>query len=359
MQKKEISSWKVAATYIGTIVGAGFATGQEILQFFSRFGFGGLIGLGFTTILFIFFGYTIMRLGKELGARSHMEIIRYSSGNVLGKIIDFIITFFLFGAVTAMVAGTGALFEQQFHLPGFLGNAIMCFLTAITVLTGINGVINSISFVVPFLLLAVTGTSLYAIFTTPPDLTATVSTIASSELITNWFLAAILYISYNTIISISVLGPLGKKASSMKTIKTGAILGGLGLGLGSIMIYLAISGQIQGVAALEVPMVYIAGSISSIFQIIYSVVLIAEIYTTAVGSLYGFATRMSEFSKLHNKNRPIIILSSLAALLLSQLGFSNIVKYLYPLVGYGGIILLIRLIYIEFTDKKRAVSSDS
>jgi uncharacterized membrane protein YkvI len=87
--------------------------------------------------------------------------------------------------------------------------------------------------------------------------------------------------------------------------------------------------------------------------------LIAEIYTTAVGSLYGFATRMTEFSKLHNKNRPIIILSSLAALLLSQLGFSNIVKYLYPLVGYGGIILLIRLVYIEFTDKKRAASSGS
>ncbi|HEX3032027.1 MAG TPA: hypothetical protein VHS59_07255 [Bacillota bacterium] len=27
-------SWQIAATYIGTVVGAGFASGQETLQFF-------------------------------------------------------------------------------------------------------------------------------------------------------------------------------------------------------------------------------------------------------------------------------------------------------------------------------------
>jgi uncharacterized membrane protein YkvI len=38
MNKKSVSTLKVAATYIGTVVGAGFATGQELLQFFSKFG---------------------------------------------------------------------------------------------------------------------------------------------------------------------------------------------------------------------------------------------------------------------------------------------------------------------------------
>lgn len=36
--KNNVSTFKVAATYIGTVVGAGFATGQEVLQFFNRFG---------------------------------------------------------------------------------------------------------------------------------------------------------------------------------------------------------------------------------------------------------------------------------------------------------------------------------
>lgn len=33
INQKGISMFKVAATYIGTVVGAGFASGQEMLQF--------------------------------------------------------------------------------------------------------------------------------------------------------------------------------------------------------------------------------------------------------------------------------------------------------------------------------------
>lgn len=94
MKKDGVSTLKVAGAYIGTIVGAGFATGQEVLQFFTRFGAKGLIGLILTTIMFIIFGYIIMILGRELNAHSHLEIIRYSGGKILGRIIDYIITFF-------------------------------------------------------------------------------------------------------------------------------------------------------------------------------------------------------------------------------------------------------------------------
>ena len=359
MQKKGVSTLKVAATYIGTIVGAGFATGQEVLQFFSKFGAWGLAGLILTTIMFIVFGYIIIDLGKKLNARSHLEIIRYSGGRIIGTIIDAIITFFLFGALTAMIAGTGALFTQQFHLQSWIGNIIMAVLTAFTVLTGINGVINSISYIVPFLLIAVAGTSIYSIVNVPPDLTAAAVTAGDNGLISNWLLAAVLYISYNTVISIAVLGPLGAEAQSKKAIRNGAILGGIGLGVGSIMIYLALSGHFQNIQNLEVPMLYIAGSISSVVQIIYAVVLIAEVYTTAVGSLYGFTSRITDMSKNPRKGRIIVIAATLIALVASQFGFSSLVKYLYPIVGYGGIVLLGCLIYVKIKMRKSRKESTS
>ncbi len=347
MRKEGTSTLKVAATYIGTIVGAGFATGQEVLQFFTKFGAMGLAGLILTTVMFIVFGYIIMDLGKQLNARSHLEIIKYSGGRLLGTIIDIIITFFLFGGLAAMIAGTGAIFVQQFNLPSISGNIIMCILTALTVLTGIKGVINSISFVVPFLLVSIIGVSIASIINTPPDISATGQVVGESGLITSWFLAAVLYVSYNTLISVAILGPLGSKTQNRKAIRNGAILGGLGLGLGSIMIYLALSGNISEIAGLEVPMIYIAGSISSVIQIIYAIVLIAEIYTTAVASLYGFAARITDIERPSEKGRILVIGSSIAALLASQFGFSNLVKYLYPLVGYGGIVLLVSLIYVR------------
>jgi uncharacterized membrane protein YkvI len=352
MKKNEISTLRVAATYIGTIVGAGFATGQEVLQFFARFGIKGLYGLILTTILFIVFGYIIMILGKELGASSHLEIIRYAGGKVIGTLIDVIILFFLFGAFTAMIAGSGALFQQQFNLSSMVGNILMAVITALTVLTGISGVINSISIIVPFLLVSVAGISIYSIINTPPNIIVSSAIVQENTLITNWALAAILYISYNTVLSIAVLGPLGEKAKSKKAILYGSILGGLGLGIGSIMIYLALFGDISRVAKLQVPMIFIAGSISGIIQIIYAVVLIAEVYTTAVGSLYGFVARIVDVNEHPKKGKITILIVTVVAFLASQFGFTNLVQYLYPMVGYGGLVLLICLAYSFFRFKK-------
>ena len=343
-----ISTFKVAATYIGTIVGAGFATGQEMMQFFSRFGISGFYGLILTTILFIVFGNIIMYLGKELNAGSHLEIIRYSGGKIIGSFIDIIITVFLFGALTAMIAGTGALFEQQFQIKSIVGNIVMAAITALTVLTGINGVINSISIVVPFLLASVLGISIYTIINTPPDITSAAHVIEESGLITNWVISALLYVSYNTVLSIAVLGPLGVQAKSKKAIRYGAILGGLGLGIGSIMIFFAMSGNLSEASRLEVPMIYIAGKIFSSASIIYAVILIAEVYTTAVGSLFGFVARFVDMRKSKGKGRLLVMIASVLAFFASQFGFSNLVKYLYPVVGYGGIILLISLIYSRY-----------
>ena len=158
--------------------------------------------------------------------------------------------------------------------------------------------------------------------------------------------------SYNTVVSIAVLSPLGVKAQSIKVIRNGAILGGIGLGAGSVMIYLALSGYIQIISHLEVPMIYIAGNISFSVQAIYTIVLVAEIYTTAVGSLYGFASRVSEFTNSLFSEKTLIIISTLLALAVSQLGFANLVKYLYPLVGYGGLVLLVCLLFVMLKRKK-------
>lgn len=344
MKKSGVSTQKIAGTYIGTVVGAGFATGQEILQFFADFGIDGLWGIALTTALFMLFGYIIMELGRRLGARSHLDIIRYAGGRMFGTVMDVIVSFFLFASLSAMIAGTGALFAQQFGLPSALGNAVMAGITLLTVLTGINGVINAISMIVPFLLVSVIGISLFSITKTPPVIAAT-APLGQNALLQNWLLAAILYTSYNTVISIAVLGPLGARAKDKSSLIKGAILGGLGLGVGSVMIFLALCGDLSGLRALEVPMAHIAGTISRPVQNIYAVVLIAEVYTTAVGALYGFTARMADMEQVPGRARTVAIATTIAALFASLFGFSNLVKYVYPVIGCGGIVLLVSLLY--------------
>jgi len=138
------------------------------------------------------------------------------------------------------------------------------------------------------------------------------------------------YVSYNLVLAISVLGPLGVQAKNKNAIRNGAILGGIGLGVSATAIYFAMERNFEIVRDMEIPMIYLAGSLSYILQIVYALVLIGEIYTTAVGSLYGFSARITDINE--GKAKFYIIGATLLALAASQLGFSNMVKYLYPVV---------------------------
>ena len=350
MKDKKITSLKVAGTYIGTIVGAGFASGQEMLQFFVSFGKMGLLGLLVVTFLFIYFGYIVMKLGLELGASSHLPVVMKIGGSILGTFSDAVITFFLFGSLTAMIAGSGALFAQEFNAHPLAGSLFMAVITIITVLCGFYGIINSISAVVPFLILTAVGVgaaSVIAAMTAPQaQVTDMTAAIPKSGLLRNWLWSAVIYTSYNSVTAISILAPLGEKTRDIKVIRKGAILGGLGLGIGALAIYTALYINAGDVINMEVPMIFVARSISPLVKVIYAVVLLAEIYTTAVSDLYGFSARLCNMGGKHS--RPVILGSILAAFLASLAGFSNLVKYLYPVVGYCGVITLCCLVYHEY-----------
>src|SRR5699024_10539061 len=116
---------RIAGVYVGTIIGAGFASGQEILQFYTGYGWWGILGTLVTVILYPLLGYQLVVLGKRLNALSHTSVIYHLCGKYLGFVIDLLLAFFLFGVGVIMVAGSGSLFEQQFGLKPAVGYAIM------------------------------------------------------------------------------------------------------------------------------------------------------------------------------------------------------------------------------------------
>ncbi|MCL2588331.1 MAG: hypothetical protein FWD84_02870 [Oscillospiraceae bacterium] len=353
MERQGISGLKIGMVYIGTVVGAGFATGQEVLQFFVAFGLGGLWGIALSTALFIGYGVLIMRLGMAAGAASHREILPKLGGAVFQTGMDALIMTSLFIALTAMLAGTGALFGQQFGLSPMLGSAVMGALTALTVLSGLRGVINAVSAVVPFLLVSVVVICVFVLLEGGvADTSIEPSEIMSrgrvrGGLMGNWLWAAILYASYNILMSAAVLAPLGTEAADRRAIFRGGALGGIGLGAASVMLFLAISTAQAEVAGLEVPILYLAARISPVLGALFALVLIAEIYTTAVGALYGFSARILG-AVGQQKAAPLIVGAAALAFGASLLGFSNLVRVLYPLQGYGGIVFLAALLFARW-----------
>ncbi|OQB23560.1 MAG: hypothetical protein BWY11_01751 [Firmicutes bacterium ADurb.Bin182] len=332
----------IASAYIGTVVGAGFASGQEVLQFFTVFGLAGIWGVAVSTFLFFIIGYAVLMLGRYLSAESHVPVVRFTNGRILGTAIDFIITIFLFGGLSAMIAGAGAIASEQFSVPSVFGTLVMAIITLLTVVTGKKGVVSAISLVVPFLIVSVLFIAVTSLLTNP-ILEREIRTAEQLKGATpNWLMSAFNYASYNIVISIGVLAPIGSETKDKKKLFFGALLGALGLGIGIIAIYLCILTNIIQVQTLEVPMIEIASKISSIVKILFALVMFAEVYTTAVGNLYAFSQRVS----LKLPKTAVIGGVAFFAFLAAQLGFSNMVKYLYPAVGYGGMLFFLGIIYV-------------
>jgi len=157
--------------------------------------------------------------------------------------------------------------------------------------------------------------------------------------------------------SAAVLAPVGAVAADRRAVLRGGALGGIGLGAASVMIFLALSVSQAESGGFEVPMLYLAGQISPILGILFALVLLAEIYTTAVGSLYGFCARLRAGGQ-QNAAPKVIIGTAGVAFLASLFGFSNLVRYLYPLQGYGGILFLAALlIYAVRGLRRRRISA--
>lgn len=346
--RSDLSIFQISSAYIGTVVGAGFASGQEVLQFFAAYGWKGLLGLALSTFLFFFIGYSVLVLGRNLRAKSHVDIVRFTNGKVIGTLIDIIITVFLFGALAAMIAGAGAIFNEQFNISAVWGTLVMGFVTLLTVITGTKGVINAISCVVPFLIVSVLIISVVSILNNPITADEMQAAVLLEGATPNWFISSVNYASYNTVIAIAVLAPMGALTSSKKKLFYGALFGAMGLGLGILAIYLCLLTNIKDAAAYQVPMIEIAAQISIIIKLIFAVVLFAEVYTTAVGNLYGFVMRLSK----KTSNLILMFAATAGALLISQLGFSNMVRYLYPAVGYGGLLFFAGVIYTWATKRR-------
>jgi uncharacterized membrane protein YkvI len=341
LKNTSIGMFRIAGAYIGTVVGAGFSSGQEILRFFTSHGEMGLWGIAVATSLFFFFGYTALLLGKRLNARSHLEVVRFTNGKLLGGAIDIIITVFLFGGFGVMIAGAGAVFREQFGAAPAWGMLVMASISVLTVMTGTKGVVNAISAVVPLLiamlfLIFVTNVSENPL--TPEELEASEAVASATP---DWFLSAVNYASYNLVIAIAVLAPLGANAKSKKSLLGGALLGAAGLGLGIAAINFCLMTNITGVAALEVPMIAVAESVSAPVRMLFAAVIFSEIYSTAIGDLYGFSQRMP-FSL---PKKLMITLAAAGAFSAGQLGFSNLVRFLYPAVGYGALLFFAGAIY--------------
>lgn len=354
-------SLKMGSAFIGIIVGAGFASGQEILQYFTSFGYLGTIAAVIATALFAYLGMSLTRLGSRLQTISHKEAIFGISGKIIGTIVDYIIILTLFGVGVVMIAGAGSIFSQQFGLPAVLGSTVMAVIVMITIMLNVQKVIAIIGSITPFLVLAVMVLAIYSLSTMDSSF-AVLNPIAKEQIsalpswippvIPDWFLSAVNYVSFNIAVGASMAIVMGGTEKDEKIAARGGLIGGLGLGILIILSHLAIFSKVDVVGTAEMPMLQIADDISPILGVIMSFILFGMIFNTAVSMLFSFTARFAPLGTV--KFRVLVIIVTVSAYILSFVGFTKLVNMFYPTIGFLGLFLVGALIVADIrkTTKK-------
>ncbi|MGE8437597.1 MAG: hypothetical protein ACN6P2_13755 [Pseudomonas palmensis] len=332
-------SLKIAGAFVGVIVGAGFASGRELLLMFVDFGVWGLLGAVVSASLFIFLGMALAGMGSRLRASSHKDVVNALCGRYLGAFVDLMITFFMFAVTVVMLAGGGALLEQQFGIPALFGSLAVTVIVVAIVCLDVQKVIGMIGAATPLLILTAVAVALYGVATRGLSF-GELDQLASQQDAgaSHWLLGALLYVSYNIVAGVPFLSIMGGTAKTEKHAIWGGIFGGALLGVLMLVMSLGLLSRLDSVADLPMPMLSIATEISPVLGLVMAVVIFLMILNTAVGTLYSFSARL-----LPAGTRTFRVGSAAAGALAfvgSLVGFVSLVGQVYPLFGYLGFLLI-------------------
>lgn len=331
---------RIALAFVGVLVGAGFASGQEIMQFFASFGGMGFAGAIISSVLFIFLAMALATLGQNLGAKSHKEVIVAICGRYLGALMDWLITFFMFAVGVVMLAGGGALVEQLTGIPKVYGAIATTILTIAIVCLDVRKVVMLIGAVTPLLVLMTIIVAAVTISQSTLDF-ATLSQAAEAQPhgASHWLLAAVLYVSYNIVAGTPFLVIMGGGTTQRRTAMWGGITGGVLLSFLILLIAGGMFAQVNDLNGVPMPMLLLATKISPVLGAIMGLTIFGMILNTSVGVFYSFSARI--LTPGTARFRWGTVIAGVVGLFASFVGFIKLVGTVYPFFGYLGFVLMI------------------
>ena len=339
MSKKYLSA---AFAYVGVIVGAGLASGQDLLQYFLAYGAIGLIGIAALGVLNVIFGAVALQLGSYYRSDNHDVVFEQIARPALRRIIDVVLVFSAFTMGFVMLAGAGANLEQQFGLPSWAGGALCAVLVVLTAFLNFDRIMNVIGVFTPIIMVAITVLMIYSLVT-PHASVAELDTAARNvtPALPNLVFSTLNYFALCVVGGIAMAFVLGgsilRIGEARRAGHIGGVLIALVLGADAVALYL----NVDRIWNFDVPALEIARSVHPAFAFGYTLVIFALIYNTAFSLFYSTARRFSGGST--TRLRIVLIAVVAVGYAASFMGFKKLVGVMYPIIGWLGVALLVVL----------------
>ncbi|WP_212921688.1 YkvI family membrane protein [Ornithinibacillus bavariensis] len=324
---------------IGTTIGAGYASGRELWEFFGH-------GSGLAIVLFVvFFSFSclvIMSISYRKKSTEYRPVLKEIVGEKLSPIYDFMIFLYLFTTTVVMLSGSGAT-GQAFNISYWWGVGFIVIMLVLLFLRDIGGLLSINQLILPVLIIGM----LYVLlrFTVDHHL----------NLFSHWreqhnWPAAFPFTALNILPMIAVLGAVGNKMSSKKEIWIASLGSGLILGVLTFIYNNSLIQIAEEIFLYEIPLFAILSNYPFYMVLFMTILLWFAIFTTAASGIMGLTTRLESYFSIPFWLLVLIILATMIPL--TTVGFSTLIGVLYPLYGLLNLYVLTRLLLFPLWNKR-------
>lgn len=336
-----------AGAMVAFLIGSGFATGQEILQYFASYGYWGIFGTGAVVlILMTYVAIEFFCVGEAKKFERPSMVFHYYCGKHLGTFFDYFSILFVFLSFAVMISGAGAVFEEHYGLSKYIGGIGLAAAVGISVWFGLKSLVDVIGKIGPLIAVIAVTLGVLGILHNPGGIAEGNGLLPELELTqasTNWFMSALSYVGFCMLWLAAFLTALGKTARSRREAASGGLIGGVAFSVACIIVGLGLLANIAQVGGTEIPMLVLARDVSPLLASGISVMIIAGIYTTAVPLLWTVSSRFYA-DKTRRFKYLTLALAAVGTVVGLVLPFSQMVNIVYVINGYVGILLLVLML---------------
>lgn len=372
MKDKSKANWGrvviLAGAIIAFTIGSGFATGQEIIQYFTAYGLKRILTVLLFAVCFIYYNYNFAKAGAEEHFERGNDVYKFYCGKYVGSFMDYYSTLFCYMSFFVMVGGAASTLRQQYGLPNWLGGVILAGLSILTVVGGLNSLVDKIGIVGPAIVILCISIGLITLFRDSGNVSAGLEVIrtgafaqAGEETIknagANWVISGLSYAGFVLLWFASFTAALGAR-NKKKDIEYGIYGGTIAVCVAIVLVMLAQIANINtaGLANegtfvwnADIPNLILAGRIWKPLASVFAVVVFAGIYTSAVPLLYNPCARFAKEGT--SKFKILTVILGVVGLLVGlYLPFRVLVNVIYVLNGYVGAVLILFMLWKNIKD---------
>lgn len=323
----------VWAATVGSVVGAGFASGEEVLAFFAVHGDSALPAVMLAGVLMAWFSARLLGLSQgEDGRRPPLFDRLFGS---YARYAEVLFALFWLVSLAVMLAGAGVLCAPL--IEPVCASAVLAAVLFGLSCRGSGALVRANVVITPLVLVMLCGASVYSLVYHRASLASLVP--ASVSLPSgDALMSCVLYVSYDLAMCVPALGCLPRLSRGARLFGAGAA----GLTLSALLTVLVavVSLHYEDALTARLPMLRVASMQADGCAALYAAVLMLAVVTSASSALVG----LSRASKPYVR-RPLVrdALLLLLALAIGQAGFSVLIESVVPALGALSLIFMLRL----------------